>query len=169
MDINTTIQEVLKQALIEDGLARVDCMAVFNSTGKEGRCIAVDCQCEHCVRAVKCITERFAGTFEPGQLDATLKANNQVVKVKNAMLDSTLHSSMKSGGGTSFEYFREEEKFLVKTEVRKVGVLGPAANREQIKMDFRLRGAWKGLTMEKVENVVNQKSLLYNLERVRLN
>jgi hypothetical protein len=171
---------------------RVDCMAVINSTGTEGQCIAVDCKCEHCVRDAKGLIDRFvftimiiivtidmriiiiviivrfASTLEPGQLDTTMRANNEVVKLKDAMLDNTLHGNKKSGGGTSFEYFREEEKSLVLREVRKAGGLGSAHGREKVKIDFRVRGPWKGLTREKVEGVVDQKSVIYHYERVQL-
>jgi hypothetical protein len=91
-----------------------------------------------------------------------------VVKLKEEMLDSTLHSNKRSGGGTSFEYFRQEEKDLVKKEVRKIGMLGPGGEREKVDMDFRVKGPWKGMTREKVEEVVRQKSISYNMQRVRL-
>ena len=114
------------------------------------------------------IIVRFASTLEPGQLDTTMRASNEVVKVKDAMLDNTLHGNKKSGGGTSYQYFREEEKSLVMREVRKAGGLGSADGREKVKIDFRVRGPWKGLTREKVEGVVKQKSLNYYYERVQL-
>jgi hypothetical protein len=97
-----------------------------------------------------------------------MKANNKVIQMKDAMLDNTLHANMKSGGGTSFEYFRQEEKSLVMQEVRKAGGLGSADGREKVKIDFRVRGPWKGLTREKVEGVVDQKSVIYRYERAQL-
>jgi hypothetical protein len=147
---------------------RVDCMAVINSVGKEGKCIGVDTMCEHSVGASKGLMDRYTSTFEPGQLDKTMKANNQVVKLKEEMLDSTLHGDKRSGGGTSFQYFREEEKDLVKKEVRKIGMLGPGGEREKVAIDFRVKGPWKGMTRGKVEEVVRQKSISYNMQRVRL-
>ena len=84
------------------------------------------------------------------------------------LLDSVCREDLKTGGGNSVVYFKQEEKATIKKELRELSPLGDPQGREKVDYTFRVRGPWKGLTMAKVQQVVQHKAGLYDLERGRI-
>lgn len=144
---------------------RVDTMICINYTGEEGKSIPVDCMNEHKVRECKCLMDRFTSSFDLNVVDRAMKANNEIVNLKDHLLECICKENIKSGGGTSFTYFREEEKQLVKKEVRDISPLLNPKGRKKVDYSFKSKGPWKNLTREKVQSIVDHKRELYDLER----
>ena len=161
---------LLNECIDYEGLSsmdkmRVDTMITVNYTGEEGKNIAMDCMNEHKVGSCKCLMDRFTTSFDLNVVDRAMKANNQILDLKDHMLDCLCREDLKSGGGSSVKYFRDEEKELVKKEVRDISPLLDPSGRNKVMYSFKVRGPWKNLTFEKVKKVIDHKSELYDLER----
>ena len=164
---------LMNECLDYEGLSsmdkmRADSMITVSMTGVEGKNIAVDCMCEHKVGGCKCLMDRFATSFDRNVVERAMKAQNTVLQMTDYLLDSVCREDLKTGGGNSVVYFKQEEKAAIKKELRELSPLGDPQGRDKVEYSFRVRGPWKGLTLAKVNRVVQHKSGLYDLERGRI-
>jgi hypothetical protein len=164
---------LMNECLDYEGLSsmdkmRADSMITVSMIGVEGKNIAVDCMCEHKVGGCKCLMDRFTTSFDLNVVERAMKAQNTVLQMTDYLLDSVCREDLKTGGGNSVIYFKEEEKAAIKKELRKLSPLEDPQGRDKVEYSFRVRGPWKGLTMAKVNRVVQHKAGLYDLERGRI-
>ena len=143
---------------------RLDLLVTTNSSGCKGCNIPVDMCCEHNVRKVKTLLRSYHNQLEHNLIVKSVKANNSTMIIRDHVFDSLGKGDLKAGGDHRQRHLQDEEKKIVRKELRRLKMFDPDSNRN-VKFNITIRRVWENLKDENVDIFLNRNSINYKAKK----
>ena len=127
--------------------ARIDNLACCNPSGKLGRSIARDQQNEHKIKTTKVLLKGLHSQLTDLTVEKTTVGSNILEIVENH--DRLAMMMSEEGGKSSHRYLTDSQKQKIRQEIIRVKPFN--INREKVEYYDKPRGAFSGMTVEKLE------------------
>ena len=144
---------------------RIDLLVTTNSTGRNGCAVPLDMCCEHKVRTVKELLRNFYNQLEPVLIMKAVSAQNSISLISDHFYDSLGKGHLKSGGEHRKDYFHQEEKDVVRSELRRLKVFGDTDSRSKTVFNYQIRKIWEDLKEENVDIFLDRNCNDYKLKK----
>ena len=144
---------------------RINLLVTTNSTGQLGYCIPTDMACEHRVRQIKDLLRSYHNQLETVLIEKSVLAQNVILKMSDHFHDSIGKPQFKPGGEHRHEYLDDEEKAIVREELKRVNMFSLSEREEKVTFNVPTRRVWENLSDEKIDKFLDRNCKSHSLKK----